>query len=158
MKIKKINFSPFCTGEHSKWSASVQLLETFRLWCNTQRAEMTAQEAKAWNLSIFRPMNIAIQKEINEAKFIMRDSNHWNPKIPDHVSDGVIHYPSGLNLSNEGSRAVFLHGLLYKLHGEKRIINHPDTLVVEKALQTAIEDAIGNSPWNLTIEDIVDAN
>ena len=91
----------------------------------------------------------------NEQIEISRMGAHWNPKIPDHVSNGVIAYPTGLNQGNEGSRASFLFGLEKKLKDAGKEMIDPDMVVVHSALSQAKTDAVNNVYWDPQIGDIV---
>jgi len=90
--------------------------------------------------------------ERNNQIEIARLGAYWNPKIPDHISGGIINYPVGLNQENEGSRAVFLFVVLYKLNDTSPV--NEDVGAIHTELQQAKQDAINCLLWNPTLEDI----
>ena len=149
----KVNFPDNCNAEASRWSFCIKLNENLRLWHNANCTGMTASEAELWRKAHFYKHLDAVMVARNEQIAIARVGDHWNPKIPDHVSGGVLNYPSGLNQDNEGSRAAFLFGLEYKL--KDKDMDDPDIAVIREAISQAKEDAINGSYWNPTLEDII---
>lgn len=150
-----VEFPANCTSEGSRWSFTTKLNEVLRLQHNSECAGMAAGEAEAWRNANHYTQFRAVMKGRNDAIAIAKLGAHWNPKIPDHVQNGVINYPPGLNQSNEGSRGSFLFGLMHKLEAINK--DDEDYAVVTNAITQAKQDAIANGYWNPTLEDIVDA-
>lgn len=143
-----INFPGNCNNEASRWSFCIEFNEILRLWHNENCHGMTAQEADTWRKENFYPRSKLVMFARNEQIGIARVGGFWNPRVPYHVQDGVITYPSGLNQDNEGSRASFLFGL------EVKAVNDIDLEAIRNAIVQAKEDAIDNSFWNPSLGSI----
>lgn len=151
-----VNFPANCNKESSRWSFTVKINEVLRLWHNENCVGMTAKQSDDWRKANFKARINAVMQARNEQIEIARVGTYWNPRIPDHVSDGNITYPAGLNQTNEGSRGSFLIGLGHKLNLAGKDINDIDVQAVNNALTQAKEDAINGSYWNPSLEDIVE--
>lgn len=149
-----IDFPINCTTEASKWSFITKLNEKLRIWHNNNCKDMPANQAESWRKVNFYAKLATVMAARNEQINISRIGSHWNPKIPDHVLNGVIKYPLGLNQNNEGSRAAFLFGLMKTL--QNREPDDIDVQAVQNALGQVKKDAINGDFWNPTIEDIAD--
>lgn len=148
-----VNFPANCSSEASRWSFCIKLNEKLRIWHNGECAGMTGKQAESWRKSNFYPRINAVMQARSEQIEIARIGAYWNPKIPDHVSKGVINYPSGLNQDNEGSRAVFLFGLMDNL--KDKISDNIDVIAIQNALAQTKADAISSQYWNPGLEVIV---
>jgi len=146
--MMSVEFPVNCNNEASRWSFSTKLNEVLRLWHNEQCAGKTAKEADRWRKANFYPKIKTVMQARNEQIEVARIGGFWNPKVPDHVSGGIINYPSGLDQDNEGSRAVFLFGL------EIKVIKEMDKEVIRGGLAQAKKDAIENNYWSPVLEDI----
>ena len=142
-----------CNNEASRWSFTIKLNEKLRLWHNDNCNGLSAKESESWRKANFYARFTTVMKARNEQVNIARTESHWNPKIPDHVSNGIIKYPSGLNQDNEGSCAAFLFGLMDKL--KDRDSNDIDVVVVQEALTQAKQDATTGIFWNPSLEVII---
>ncbi len=151
-----VNFPIECNKESSRWSFTTKLNEVLRFYHNESCLGMTAQQAEDWRKVNFYPQSKAVMHSKNEQIAISRLGTHWNPRIPDHVSNGIIHYPAGLDQENEGSRGSFLIGLEYKLNLIGQDIQDLDMRTVQLALSQASIDAINGTYHNPTLEDIID--
>lgn len=134
-----------CNSEAARWSFSVKLSEVVRLALNSEGNGMTP----LWRQKV----KVVLQAR-NEQIEIARLGGHWNPRIPDHVFNGVINYPSGLDQENEGSRGSFLFGLEHKLSLAGKDMDDPDMEAVQIAIRQAKIDAINGTFHNPTLEDI----
>lgn len=150
-----VNFPSNCNSEASRWSFCTKLNEKLRIWHNETCADKNAEEAESWRKANFYSRISAVMLARNQQIAIARAGNFWNPKIPDHVANGVINYPSGLNPSNEGSRAIFLFGAESELHKLNIDIHSDDMTVVQSEILQAKQDAVNGSFWDSSIEDIL---
>lgn len=147
-----VNFPLECNNEASRWSFAVKLNEKLRIYHNNECVGLSSQEAETWRKTHFYPELQAVMSARNEQIAIAQIGGHWNPRVPDHVSGGVINYPPGLDQNNEGSRAVFLFGLMAKL--QDRVPEDVDAIAVQAGISQAKQDAINGNYWNPSLEDI----
>lgn len=139
-----ISFPLNCTNEGSRWAYATKLFQMVINDHNAQGQGTTPEQEQRI---------ISVLGTRNEQVAIARQGSYWNPKIPDHVQNGVITYPPGLNQENEGSKGSFLIGLSHKLILEG-LSNGDDMRAVVAALGQAKQDAISSSKWNPSLGDI----
>ena len=131
------------------------LLDDLWLWHRESCNEMTKKESLAWErANKFKEKFYTVVLARNEAIAIAQIGGHWNPRIPDHVSGGIINWPPTLNRNNKGSEFSFLHGVGKKL-GNKDLDNI-DVIAIHNALYEAEVGMKSSTFWDASHEDIVD--
>lgn len=113
------------------------------------------RDFKKWEKRIYQQHLKNVFNLINEQVEIARIGKHWSPEISEHVSNGEIHYPLGLNQDNEGSRGVFLIGLSHEFSIAGKDLSDPDMGIVIETLRQTKQDAINGTFHNPTLEDII---
>lgn len=149
-----VDFPLNCTSEASRWSYSIKLFEVLRVYHNNSCDGKTARQSALWRKANFIPKSMAVGHARNEQIAISRVGGHWNPRVPDHASGGVINYPPGLDQDNEGSRASFLFGVEKALMDGGRGLDDVDVQAVKLAIGQAKEDAKNGTFWNPSLGDI----
>lgn len=145
----KINFPANCNNEGSRWSYSVKLFQLVIVNHNVLGQGTTTIQRKHIK---------AVLQARNDQIEIAQKGLYWSPKIPDHVSGGVISYPTGLNQANEGSRGIFLLGLANRLALAGKDSDDIDVKVVREVLNQAKIDAKVGTFWSPSLGDIVNGD
>ena len=149
-----VDYPGNCNSPPSKWSFTVKLEEVLQDWHNESCVGMSESEAITWRGGGYdrKSMSVIIAK--HEAVAAMRAERHWNAKTPDHIVNGVINYPPGLNQNNEGSRQACLLEIMDALLAKGRSLNDIDVEAVQTAICHADRDAKNGSFWDPKVSDV----
>lgn len=149
----KIIFPSNCINEANKYGYLIKLNRVFIDWHNTETISMTPNEQGVWVKSNLIPRLNIIGYDMGQVVKIAEIGSYWNPRVPGHVSGGNINYPASLNLSNKGSKGVFLIGLRYKLRNHS--LDDVDVLAIDNAIAETKQEAVMDDYWTPSLEDIV---
>ena len=148
----RVDFPSNCRTAPSQWSFAYG--QSFRLieWHNTSCLDVTAEEAKIWRESSgYNIKEATTLKALGDAYNTILAENFFNGRVPDHVHNGEILYPPGLDRDNEGSVKGFTLVLHHKL-GSADMLD-PDVMALMQAMGSAEEAARNQKFWTATIED-----
>ena len=147
-----VKFPSSCNTYASKWSFAYGQKFQIIDWHNEACLAMTAGEAKSWRESSgYNLKRFTTLRAIKNAEVGILQEDFFNGKVPDHVHNGEIFYPPGLNQDNEGSVKGFML-VLFSLLDDANTTS-PDHLALIAVMLQANADAKNQKHWNATIED-----